>query len=36
VKGEAVYLDYGGLASDFDKVAPEAQKLVDSVEWTGS
>ena len=36
VKGEAVYLDYGGLASDFDKVAPEAQKLVDSVKWTGS
>jgi hypothetical protein len=36
VKGEAVYLDYGGLATDFDKVAPEAQKLVDSVKWGGS
>jgi hypothetical protein len=36
VKGETVYIDYGGLASDFDKVAPEAQKLVDSVKWTGS
>jgi hypothetical protein len=36
VKGEAVYLDYGGLAKDFDKVAPEGQKVVDSVEWTGS
>ncbi len=36
VKGEAVYLDYGGLAKDFDKVAPEGQKLVESVKWTGS
>jgi hypothetical protein len=36
VKGETVYLDYGGLATAFDKVAPEAQKLVDSVKWSGS
>jgi hypothetical protein len=36
VKGETVYLDYGGLASDFDKVAPQARKLVDSVKWRGS
>jgi hypothetical protein len=36
VKGETVYLDYGALASDFDKVVPEAQKLVDSVKWGGS
>ena len=36
VKGDTVTIDYGGLASDFDKVAPEAQKLVDSVQWGGS
>jgi hypothetical protein len=36
VKGETVTIDYGGLATDFDKVAPEAQKLVDSVQWGGS
>ena len=35
-KGETVYLDYGALASDFDKVAPEAQKLVESVKWRSS
>jgi hypothetical protein len=36
VKGETVTIDYGGLAKDFDKVAPEGQKLVESVRWTGS
>jgi hypothetical protein len=36
VKGDKVTIDYGGLATDFDKVAPEAQKLVDSVKWGGS
>jgi hypothetical protein len=36
VKGDTVTIDYGGLASDFDKVAPQAQKLVDSVKWGGS
>ncbi len=36
VKGKSVYIDYGGLAADFDKVAPQAQKLVDSVKWGGS
>jgi hypothetical protein len=36
VEGETVTIDYGGLATDFDKVAPQAQKLVDSVEWGGS
>jgi hypothetical protein len=36
VEGETVTIDYGGLASDFDEVAPEAQKLVDSVKWGGS
>lgn len=36
VKGDKLTIDYGGLASDFDKVAPQAQKLVDSVKWGGS
>jgi hypothetical protein len=36
VKGQTVTIAYGALAGDFDKVAPEAQKLVDSVEWSGS
>jgi hypothetical protein len=36
VKGDTVTIDYGGLASDFDKVAPQAQKLVGSVKWGGS
>ncbi len=36
VKGETVYIDYGALATDFDKVAPEAQKVVESVKWGGS
>ncbi len=36
VKGATVTIDYGGLAMDFDKVAPQAQKLVDSVKWGGS
>ena len=36
VKGETVTIDYGGLASDFDKVAPEARKVVDSVKWGDS
>jgi hypothetical protein len=36
VKGDKVTIDYGGLASDFDKVAPEGQKVVESVKWGGS
>ena len=36
VKGETVYIDYGALATDFDKIAPEAQKVVESVKWGGS
>ncbi len=35
VKGDKVTIDYGGLATDFDKVAPEGQKLVESVKWGG-
>jgi hypothetical protein len=36
VEGETVTIDYGGLATDFDKVAPQAQKLVDTVKWGGT
>jgi hypothetical protein len=36
VKGDKLTIDYGGLASDFDKVAPEARKVVDSVKWGDS
>ena len=36
VKGETLTIDYGGLATDFHKVAPEAQKVVRSVRWGGS
>src|SRR5215203_3209793 len=36
VEGDTVTINYGGLAMDFDKVAPQAQKLVDSVKWGGS
>ena len=36
VKGETVFIDYGALATDFDKIAPEAQKVVESVKWGGS
>lgn len=35
MKGETVTIDYGGLATDFDEVAPEAQKVVDGVKWRG-
>ena len=36
VKGETVYIDYGGPAPDFDEIAPEAQKVVDTVKWGDS
>jgi hypothetical protein len=36
VKGDTLTIDYGGLATDFHKVAPEAQKVVRSVRWGGS
>ena len=36
VKGETVYIDYGGPAPDFDEIAPEAQKVLDTVKWSGS
>jgi hypothetical protein len=36
VNGDKLTIDYGGLASDFDKVAPEARKVVASVKWGDS
>jgi hypothetical protein len=38
VKGETVTIDFGSEASpdDFGEFSPEAQKVVDSVEWSGS
>ena len=36
VKGETVTLVFASVASEFDKLAPEAQKVIDSVEWRGS
>jgi len=36
VEGKTVVIRFGSLAAEFDEFAPEAQKVVDSVEWTGS
>lgn len=36
VKGDTVVIWYGGPPDTFDKFAPEAQKVVDSVKWSGS
>jgi hypothetical protein len=36
VEGETVTVSLHGPTSEFDKFAPEAQKVVNSVEWTGS
>jgi len=38
VKGETVTIDFGAGApgTKFDEYAPEGQKLVDSIKWTGS
>jgi hypothetical protein len=36
VKGETVYIDFSTPVVLFDKFAPEAQKVVDSVKWGGS
>jgi hypothetical protein len=37
VNGQTVALDIGvSEASEFDEFMPEAQKVVDSVEWGGS
>jgi hypothetical protein len=36
VKGDTVVIWYAGPPDTFDKFAPKAQKVVDSVKWTGS
>jgi hypothetical protein len=36
VEGQTVTAYYGGATSQFAEVKPEAQKVIDSVEWTGS
>jgi hypothetical protein len=36
VGGKTVELAFASSAGDFDEFAPEAQKVVDSVKWTGS
>jgi hypothetical protein len=36
VEGETVTIGFSSLAGDFDKFVPEAQKVLDSVEWRGS
>jgi hypothetical protein len=36
VKGETVIIDFGSRATEFDELAPEAQKVIDSVEWEGA
>ena len=35
-KGETVTIDFESLIADFDEFAPKAEKVLDSVEWTGS
>jgi hypothetical protein len=36
VNGETVVMGFGSPASGFDEFAPEAQKVIDSVEWRDS
>jgi hypothetical protein len=36
VKGETVTIGVGSLASEFDEFLPEAQKVLDTVQWGGS
>jgi hypothetical protein len=36
VRGETVTIDFSTPVVLFDEVAPEGQKVVDSIEWTGS
>jgi hypothetical protein len=33
VKGETVIIGVGGLASNFDELLPEAQKVLDILKW---
>ena len=36
VEGKTVIIRYGGPANQFAELAPEAQKVLESVKWTGS
>ena len=36
VEGKTVIIRYGGPATEFDELAPAAQKVVDSVKWRDS
>jgi hypothetical protein len=36
VKGETVTIGVGSLANEFDEFLPEAQKVLDTVQWGGS
>lgn len=36
VNGETVTMGFGGPASEFDEFAPEAEKVLESVEWTAA
>jgi hypothetical protein len=36
VKGEVVTIGFGSPAAEFDEFALEAQRLLNSIEWTGS
>ena len=36
VNGETVSIGIASLAGDFDEFAPEAEKVLESVKWTGS
>jgi hypothetical protein len=36
VKGETVTIDFGASEAKFDEFAPEGQKVVESMKWTGS
>jgi hypothetical protein len=36
VNGETVTIPFSSPATEFDEFAPEAQKVIDSVKWTGS
>jgi hypothetical protein len=35
VKGETVMIWFAAPPAEFDEFAPEAQKVVDSVKWSG-
>jgi hypothetical protein len=35
VKGKTVIIDFGSPAAEFDEYWPEAEKVVQSVQWKG-